>query len=178
MLFPLLVDRTADVVLNDSAAICEHLWSAYGEDVERPLLDEVLNTRKYTRSLLVDFPLLVAPSALRPWPWSGVMMAPSKANEQPLVLYGCESDPGSRLVREALCSLQLQYHSKPRSLAAPLPALEDPNTGFATAGAMQALAYLDETYREGESLGLLAPLPSPNLGEARLHPVLSRLLGR
>ena len=179
LVFPLLVDRTADVVMNDSAVICEHLWAAYGNDLERPTLDVVLNTRKYTKSLLVDFPLLAAPSALRPWPWSGLMLAPSKANAQPLVLYGCEADAGSRLVREALCSLQLQYVSKPRPLAAKaLPALEDPNTGFKTVGASQALVYLDEAYREGEALGWLAPLPSPNLGEARLHPVLSRLLGR
>ena len=63
-------------------------------------------------------------------------------------------------------------------LAAPLPALEDPNTGFATFGAEQALRYLDEAYRTGDALGWAAPLPAPNLGEARLHPVLSRVLGR
>ena len=176
--FPLLIDKTANVVMSDSMLIMEHLWLAYGDGVERPMLDRVLNTREYTRSLVFDFPLLVSPSALRPWPWAGVMLAPSRANKEPLILYGCEADADSRLVREALCALQLSYHSRPRSLAAPLPALEDPNTGFATVGAEQALRYLDETYRTGEGLSLLAPMPTPNLGEARLHPVLSRLLGR
>ena len=64
--FPLLVDRTAGVTLSDSAAICEHLWSLYGGGVERPTLDQALNPRR--RTLLLDFPLLAAPSALRPWP--------------------------------------------------------------------------------------------------------------
>ncbi|EOD23483.1 hypothetical protein EMIHUDRAFT_368077 [Emiliania huxleyi CCMP1516] len=173
--FPLLVDRTAGVTLSDSAAICEHLWSLYGGGVERPTLDQALNPRRRT---LLDFPLLAAPSALRPWPEAGLMLAPSEPNQQPLLLYGCEADAGSRLVREALCSLQLEYRSQPRPLSAPLPALEDPNSGFAAFGARQALEHLDRTHRTGEALGWLAPLPSPNLGEARMHPVLARLLGR
>ena len=41
-------------------------------------------------------------------------------------------------VREKLCMLQLPYRHVPRPAAAPLPHLEDPNTGWASFGAPQA----------------------------------------
>ena len=63
-------------------------------------------------------PTLVLSSAARPLPGCGVMMAPLRAGVEPpppgvLVFQGSEGCPGSRLVREALCSLQLPYTYKP-----------------------------------------------------------------
>ena len=82
-------------------------------------------------------------------------------------MHGCEPEAGSRLLRESLCSLQLAYQHIPRPVAphGALPHLEDPNTGFRTFGASQAIAYLDDTYRLGPSLSYTAGLPEPNLGD-------------
>ena len=119
LLFPFLVDHTAGIALNQSATIVEHLWSAYGADIEeRPKLDRWLNGRpaldveqpvrrhrssnqaqrstpRHGTTLLtwlwpppqalepsllpklLDFALLAAPSGLRPWPHSGLLMAPA-----------------------------------------------------------------------------------------------------
>ena len=184
LLFPFLVDHTAGVALNQSAAIVEHLWTAYGTDVvERPAVDRWLNGRPaldveriaLEASLLpklVDFVLLAAPSGARPWAHCGLFEAPvAKRPERPLLLHACEPEPGCRLVREKLCMLQLPYRHKPRPAAAPLPHLEDPNTGWSSFGAPQALEYLEAEYQAGpppSPVGtLFAPVPEPNLGEAR-----------
>jgi hypothetical protein len=67
--------------------------------------------------------------------------------------------------------LQLPYRHKPRPAAAPLPHLEDPNTGWSSFGAPQALEYLEAEYQAGSPPSpvgtLFAPVPEPNLGEAR-----------
>ena len=67
--------------------------------------------------------------------------------------------------------LQLPYRHKPRPAAAPLPHLEDPNTGWSSFGAPQALEYLEAEYQADpppSPVGtLFAPVPEPNLGEAR-----------
>jgi hypothetical protein len=163
--FPFLYDHTADAGINESQAIVEHLWSRSGENVvERPRVDRVLNGRALPRP--VDFALLVGPSGLRPWPSAGLMAASaSKPAELPLLLHACEPEPGSRLVRERLCELQLRYELIPTSPRSPLPHLEDPNTDFKCFGARAALAYLEDTYRLGPTLSWGAPVPQPNLGD-------------
>jgi hypothetical protein len=172
--FPLLVDETADKTILGSAAIVSHLWNAYGQNViERPRLDVMLNGGRLPK--LVDFALLVLPSACRPLPEHGLMLAPALIPAQPLVLHGCEPEPGSRLVRERLCTLGLPYFQRQRSIEAPLPHLEDPNTAFATFGASQALQYLDEQYRLGEARGFRAPVPADNLGDKDRTSWLSRI---
>ena len=212
LLFPFLIDRSAGVALNQSATIVEHLWAAYGADVEaRPTVDRWLNGRPaldiekpvLEASLLpklLDFALLAGPSGLRPWPHCGLLAAPpaKKRPEKQLVLHACEPEPGCRLVREKLCMLQLPYRHIPRPVDAyrtrlepegcraspatpihtrlrstadrPLPHLEDPNTGWASFGAAQALQYLEAEYQPGEALPLdaiFAPVPEHNLGDAR-----------
>ena len=183
LLFPFLVDHTAGVALNQSATIVEHLWTAYGADVvERPAVDRWLNGRPALDvervvleasllSKLVDFMLLAAPSGARPWAHCGLFEAPvAKRPERPLVLHACEPEPGCRLVREKLCMLQLPYRHVPRPAAAPLPHLEDPNTGWSSFGAPQALEYLEAEYAAGPPPNfdaLFAPIPELNLGEAR-----------
>lgn len=169
LLFPFLEDRTAGVTLNQSAAICEHLWSSYGTDVDRPREDAILNGN--VLPLALSFALLAAPSGLRPLPNAGLMAAaPSQhadaLESTPLVLHGCEPDEGSRLVRERLCELQLPYMHVPTSLPAPLPHLEDPTTGFKCFGARTALDYLEDRYRGSACTSLFAPVPEPNLGDA------------
>ena len=148
LIFPYLVDHTADVALNESRAIVDHLWQSYGTDVqEQPAADEYLNGGTLPRP--IDFALLAAPSGLRPWPSAGLLAASaSRDAELPLILHGSENEPGSRQVREVLCTLQLAYRSVPCELdeGRPLPHLEDPNTGarlFESAGIVK---YLESVY--------------------------------
>lgn len=172
--FPLLVDETAGKTILGSAANVSHLWNTYGQNVsERPRLDAIFNGGHLPKR--VDFALLVLPSACRPLPEHGLMLAPSRIPAQPLVLHGCESEPGSRLVRERLCTLGLPYFQRQRSVEAPLPHLEDPNTAFATFGAFQALRYLDEQYRLGDARGFRAPVPADNVGDKDRTSWLSRI---
>lgn len=175
LLFPFLHDRTADVALNGSSAIIAHLWELYGQDAERPSTDKILNGGLPKP---FDFASLVAPSALRPWPENGLFMAPSHAAVLPLVLHGCEPDPGTRLLREKLCTLQLSYRYKPRAMeaGAAIPHLEDPNTGWGSFGARDGLAYLSETYQVGPPLELWASVPSPNLGDPNRKSWISTFL--
>ena len=58
LLFPFLVDRTANVALNESSEIVRHLWRRYGSDVERPAVDELLNGEALPTPL--SFALLVS----------------------------------------------------------------------------------------------------------------------
>mmetsp|Transcript_38485 Transcript_38485/g.100897 ORF Transcript_38485/g.100897 Transcript_38485/m.100897 type:complete len:275 (+) Transcript_38485:29-853(+) len=164
LLFPFLHDRTAGVALNQSAAIVAHLWEHYGLDAERPPLDGLLNGGLPKP---LDFAALVGPSALRLWAECGLMLAPSRPADAPLVLHGCEPDGGTRLLREKLCMLQLAYRYKPRAASpgAAIPHLEDPNTGWASFGARDGLAYLEEAYQIGPCVGHLAGVPEPNLGD-------------
>ena len=164
--FPYLHDRTAGVALNESGAICAHLWRNYGADVERPVIDRILNGGVLPRFL--EFGWLAAPSGLRPLPSHGLMAAPARQPEHPLVLHSCEPDPGCRMVREVLCTLQIAYESQPVSMcdSSSLPHLEDPNTGFRGFGARAIVTYLEDTYRLGPTLGLDAEVPEPNLGDA------------
>ena len=176
--FPFLHDHSAGVALNESRAICDHLWRTYGAHVERPWQDEMLNGGSLPR--LLEFALLAAPSGLRPLPSHGLLAAPSRQPERPLVLYGCEPDPGSRAVREALCSLQIAYELVPTYESSPhapsVPHLDDPNTGVQASGARPISKYLDETYREGPSLDYLAGMPEPNLGDPNRTSWLTKAL--
>lgn len=149
LLFPFLVDRTAGVCLNQSRDICEHLWRCYGDGVQQPRTDRLLNGAELPNA--IEFALLAAPSGLRPW--AGLLAATptpfADALEQsPLRVHGCEPDAGSRAVRERLCELQLPYMHIPTPLpVSPRSRLEDPTTGFSTSSASAALDYLDERYR-------------------------------
>lgn len=173
LLFPFLLDKTSGVALNGSSDIVQHLWRSYGEDVHQSRLDSLLNGGLPKQ---LDFPLLASPSALRPWAEAGLMLAPSKAPAMPLVLHGCEPEPGTRQLREKLCMLQLAYHYRPRALAHVLPHLEDPNTGWASFGARDGLSYLEARYQLGPCLAHTAPVPGTNLGDSDRTSWISSLL--
>jgi glutathione S-transferase len=79
--------------------------------------------------------------------------------ERPLELYSFEASPFSRIVREALCELELPYllHNVAggspgrdafveRSGRMMVPWLSDPNTGNELFESADIVAYLEETY--------------------------------
>ena len=176
LLFPFLHDRSADMMLNESRHIVEHLWLHYGQNVDRPVVDRILNGGQ-TLPRLLEFGLLAAPSGLRPWPSAGLMAASaSRPADGALVLHACEHDVDSRAVRELLCELQLPYVCVPTSTSSPIPHLEDPSTDFKCFGARAALSYLEDRYRLGTTLPWDAPTPEPNLGDKDRTSWLTRAL--
>lgn len=95
--FPFLVDPNTGERLYESADIIEYLYRSYAD-------------RPPPRRLLGGTPALVgaqAASALRGL--RGIRARPSRPPEKPLELYSFESSPFSRLVREALCELEIRY---------------------------------------------------------------------
>ena len=89
----------------------------------------------------------------------GERYRPARQPERPLELYGFESSPFCRIVREALCSLELLYllHNVAkrspkreafvkRSGKMMVPYLVDPNTGQAMFESADIVRYLEQTY--------------------------------
>jgi hypothetical protein len=116
------------VVLSESYNILAHLWDHYGgsilptaskaggDHLHRP--DQIANSP--SRSFATRFLSLAGPSYLRPWPRCGLMRFPSSKHAlvatettSMVVLYQAEGCPESRLVREALCCLEIPYRSVP-----------------------------------------------------------------
>ena len=141
--FPFLVDPNDSERSRgfyESAEILEHLFDRYGSGT-------------LPRSLRLPLlPLLTTQlGALLRLP-RGVTRRASRAPAQPLELFGFEADPGSRLVRERLCELELPYllrncargsSEQPRS---PLPRLLDPNSGRELTDPRAICRYLEESY--------------------------------
>lgn len=110
-----------------------HLWERYGRDVSRddgPRPDQLWNSDR------IPFPLrfisLAAPSYLRAWPTCGILQSPSLWTDHgnaELVLHQAEGCPKFRLVREALCTLEIPYLSvpTPHSGGDAIPVLIDGN---------------------------------------------------
>ncbi len=92
---------------------------------------------------------------------AGVRYRRARAPEQPLELYSFEASPFSRIVREALCSLELPYLLHNVAKGSPsrdafvkrsgrmmVPYLVDPNTGTSLFESADIVRYLDDTYAE------------------------------
>lgn len=190
--FPLLVDETKPgnpMVLNESSDIVAHLWTRYGEGGKKGKLEAFYE--KLPK--LMIFPSLVAPSLLRLFPSAGIMLTPSddSAVKQPLSLYGAEGCAETKLIREALCTLQIPYTYKCAAIGSCRRGpgttlghrrvlLVDPNTNIiggkthATKnGTVEidncdvAVTYLADTYQRGRTYSLVAPIPVPNFGQSR-----------
>lgn len=95
--FPFLVDPHTGEALYESADILEYLAERY---------DARAHGR---RGLARAWRLAGAQLASAMRGRRGLRARPSRAPEQPLELYGFESSPYSRLVREVLCELELPY---------------------------------------------------------------------
>jgi glutathione S-transferase len=90
---PFLHDPNTNQKLYESEAIAEYLYAQYGPKGYEPPPRELSTSTMAT--------------ALRGK--SGMFAQPGKPADKPLELYSFEASPGSRLVRETLCELELPY---------------------------------------------------------------------
>jgi len=145
--FPYLVDRDAGRSLYESDDIVEHLFHQYG--VGPPPLG-------LRRGAFSSVGATLAGIGRGP---AGSFARPSRAPRQPLELYSFEASPFCRLVREALCELELPYllhnvaRGSPsrqafvaRSGRMQVPWLVDPNEEVEMFESAEILAYLQSTY--------------------------------
>jgi glutaredoxin len=151
--FPFLIDPNTGARMYESAEIVAYLQREYGTTA----------APASGRPGAIRTALLVASGLGRGA--AGSRARASRSPAIPLVLYGFEAQPASRLVREVLCELELAHSLRP---AAPgsvrrndpafdpctreLPHLFDPNTRSDHRGALAIVRHLEETYA-------LAPKP-------------------
>ncbi|MEL6342921.1 MAG: glutathione S-transferase N-terminal domain-containing protein [Myxococcota bacterium] len=147
-MFPYLVDPNTDVEMYESADIVRYLFERYGDGPPPASLVGPL------------FPLSSQLASLMRLGMGAFYRGdPKKAPEQPMVLYGMEASPYTRIVREALCELELSYLLQPtptkgqrwgalreRSGKAMVPYLIDPNTGTEMHESADIRDYLVATY--------------------------------
>lgn len=147
-MFPFLVDPNSERQMYESNEIVKYLAETYGSG-EVPLALR-LGPLTTLRS--------VAASAVRP---AMGRLRPSRAPEKPLELYSFEASPYSRIVREALCSLELPYrlHNLGRGSAfrsefvarsgkMMVPYLVDPNENVEMFESADIVRYLERTYAQ------------------------------
>lgn len=170
--FPYLVDETAGVSLFESEDICKHLLKEYGAPrgvtaLPAPPL-ESLGDDYFLKSTLVTGWM---PSVFRFGRGAAVEDSARaiSAPAAPLVLYNYEGNQFCRLVREALCELDLPYEARGTAKGSPrrealqelsgkttAPYLVDPNAGVQMGESADIVAYLWETY------GGFVPPPEPD----------------
>lgn len=145
--FPYLVDPNTGQAMYESDDIVRYLAERYGSGkVPLSLSLGPLSTARSTAASL--------------WrPGKGRAYRPARPPEKPLELYSFEASPFCRIVREALCELEIPYllHNvgkrsprRPdfvaRSGKMQVPYLVDPNTGQAMFESADIVAYLNATY--------------------------------
>lgn len=128
--FPYLIDPNTDQAMYESADISRYLVKTYGG--ARP----VIHWTGPVNLITSQFGVLSRFMA-------GTFTLKSRAPEKPLEFIGAERDPRARLVKERLCSMEIEYLWRP---AGETPTLHDPNTGASINGAWAIRRYLHETY--------------------------------
>jgi len=145
--FPYLVDPNTGESMYESSNILTYLAERYGDGtVPRSLRLGPWTIGSGSAGALLRYP-------------RGVRARPSRAPEQPLELWGFEFSPFCRLVREALCELEIPYIARNMGKGSPkrqdfrarngklqFPYLVDPNTGAAMFESADIIAYLQQTY--------------------------------
>ena len=145
--FPFLVDPNTDARLFESRAILEHLYRHYGTGSPPVYLRADRLTT--LRSMVASVPRAMA----------GIRVRASREPEQPLELWSFEASPYCRLVREALCELEIPYVLHNVGKRSPsrrefvaksekmmVPWLVDPNTGAELFESADIVRYLNDTY--------------------------------
>ena len=144
--FPYLVDPNTGTEMYESAHIVAHLHKHYGTG---PVPLSAAGPWVLPSLILAGVPRLRR----------GTWMVPSRAPEAPLELWGMEASPYTRIVREALCVLELPYilrttpvgskrwkDVKKRGGKGMVPFLVDPNTGTEMYESADIHDYLMRTY--------------------------------
>jgi glutathione S-transferase len=150
--FPYLVDPNNNIEMYESDDIVNYLFETYG-DGNVPLL--------LSMGPLTDISCVL--SGL-PRGTGGSFATPSREPAQPLELFSYEASPFCRIVREALCSLEIPYllhnvaSKSPsrdsfvkRSGTMMVPWISDPNTGTELFESADIVRYLEETYAEASA---------------------------
>jgi len=152
--FPFLLDPNTGVEMYESEEILQYLVRQYGDGRFEPYLRG--STLKTVFGSLASLQRMGA----------GTWTRADRGSVEPaelLELWSFEASPFCRLVREALCELELPYTlrnvakdspSRPEFLAISgqmqVPFLRDPNTGQALFESAEIIDYLQETYGETE----------------------------
>lgn len=148
--FPYLVDPNTGTEMYESDRIVAYLFKQYGAG-RRPLI--LLPGPHNTMSAMVS--AMVRPIS------HGKQYVSARAPDKPLTLYSFEASPYCRFAREALSSLELEYHLinvgkgsanreafVARSGRMMVPWLADPNTGAEMFESGDIVDYLYETYAQ------------------------------
>ena len=138
--FPYLVDpnvpaESATAAMYESADIARYLRQRYG-NASRPLI----HFAGPINQVLSQFAALARYM-------NGTIARPAAQPEKPLWLYTSERSAGGRLVKEMLCSKELEYFwsaQAPEGQRTPL--LRDPNSDRLITGSFAILNYLRQTY--------------------------------
>jgi glutathione S-transferase len=147
--FPYLADPNTGKAMYESDDIIRYLFVTYGKGSVPWLL---------AAGLFGDLSSSLA-SAFRPS--VGIRYRPAHAPAKPLDLWSFEASPFCRIVREALCTLELPYllHNVARGSARRdefiersgkmmVPWLSDPNTGTELFESADIVNYLERTYAQ------------------------------
>jgi len=145
--FPFLVDPNGGVEMYESDDIVRYLFERYG-DARVPT--------SLGLPVVTDVTSMFASAARF---GGGGSSRPSREPREPLDLWSFEASPYCRLVREALCDLELEYRlhnvakNSPkrdafvrRSGQMQVPYLVDANTGVALFESADIVRYLETTY--------------------------------
>jgi glutathione S-transferase len=148
--FPFLVDPNTGKEMYESDEIIRYLADTYGNG-------SVPKSLSLGPATVLFATLASATRGSR-----GSKARPAKAPSSPLELWSFEVSPFSRIVREALCELQIPYHLHNVAKGSPsreafvkrsgkmmVPYLVDPNTGKEMFESAEIVAYLEKTYGEG-----------------------------
>ncbi len=146
--FPYLIDSNTGKEMYESDDIVSYLFTTYGDGPIPMLL---------SAGPLNDVTTMLA-SVTRPFA-SGRLYRAARAPDKPLELYSYEASPFCRIVREALCSLELPYRLRnvakgsdqraallERAGKLMVPYLVDPNTDTEMFESEEIVEYLESTY--------------------------------
>ena len=133
--FPYMVDPNTDVKMYESADIAKYICKTYGSR-GRP----IIHWLGPLGILTSQFAVLVRLAG-------GNFVKPSTSPETPLQLVGSERSPATRIVKELLCEMELEYEWLYDQKEGEMPSLFDPNTGERIEGALSIRTYLKRRYR-------------------------------
>lgn len=145
--FPWLIDPNTGVEMYESDDIVRYLFETYGDgSVHWTLAIPPLATLSAMLSSI-------------PRPGIGGFVREATAPERPLELWSFEASPFCRIVREALCTMEIPYVLHNVAKGSPsrdafvalsgkmqVPYLVDPNTGVSMFESADIVSYLGQTY--------------------------------